>query len=202
MAEHSRYKVTAKQAGIEKDVLINKLNIINQKTLDDTETLLLQDTYTHFIALSEKGEITINLSLLFSIHTYFLGTLYPWAGKIRKVDISKDNVLFASVRYINSSLKAFEKILKKNIPKESDSKKITAKKLAIIHNEINAIHPFRDGNGRTIRLLLDLLAVHSGYQLIDYAKSSKQEYTSACVAGMVRNNEKLEKILHKGLKKK
>ena len=45
MAEHSRYKVTAKQSGVERDVLKNKLNITDQKILDDTETILLQDTY-------------------------------------------------------------------------------------------------------------------------------------------------------------
>tara|TARA_B100001971_G_C18258868_1_gene584759 strand:- start:3596 stop:4042 length:447 start_codon:yes stop_codon:yes gene_type:complete len=110
MAEHSRYKVTAKQAGVEKYVLKNKLDITDQKSLDDTETILLQDTYTYFIEILEKGEIKFNLSLFFDTHKYFLFTLYSWAGKIREVDISKDGVHFASCRYIDSSIKEFEKI--------------------------------------------------------------------------------------------
>jgi|TARA_Y100000310_G_scaffold266048_1_gene277346 cell filamentation protein len=149
----------------------------------------------------EKGEIKFNLSLLFDIHKYFLNTLYSWAGKIREVDISKDNMLFASSRYINSSLKEFKKILKKNIPKQSDDKKTIAQKLALIHSELNAIHPFRDGNGRIIRLFLDLLALHSGYEMIDYSKSSKQGYINACIDGMVKDNKKMEIILYNGLKR-
>jgi len=164
MAEHSRYKVTAKQADIEKGVLKNKLNIVDQKTLNDTETILLHDTYAHFVEILENGSMVFDIFLLFDIHKYFLNTLYSWDGKIREVDISKDGMLFASCKYINSAIAEFEKDFKNNIPKKFDSKKIFAQKLATVHTELNAIHPFRDGNGRTIRLFLDLIALNSGYQ--------------------------------------
>jgi cell filamentation protein len=80
-----------------------------------------------------------------------------------------------------------------------DNKQIISEKLAIIHCEFNAIHPFREGNGRTIRLFLDLLAVNSKYKLIDYSKSPQTNYIKACIAGMQKNYAKMQNILYKGL---
>lgn len=120
MAEPSRYSVSYKEAGIENGVLKNKLSIKNQKKLDDAETVLLADTYTHFFDLLEKRKITLDTSLLFNIHKYFLGTLYSWAGKTRTINISKDGILFAPVKHINNSLKIFEKILKKETGERYD----------------------------------------------------------------------------------
>ena len=105
MAEHSRYHVSDNAAGVNKGILKNKLGIRSKKKLDDAETLLLADTYSHFFALLKQGKLTFDLSLLFSIHRYFFTTLYDWAGKLRTVDISKDGMLFAPVKYLDRSVK-------------------------------------------------------------------------------------------------
>lgn len=202
MAEPSRYSVSEEEASIENGILQNKLGLKNQKALDDAETILLDDSYTHFFDLLEKRKITFDLSLLFSIHKFFLGTLYSWAGKVRTIDISKEGMLFAPMKHINNSLKEFEKILKKNIPTEKDTKKQIMKKLAIIHNEYNAIHPFREGNGRTIRLFLDLAVAQFGYQPINWSKKQQKEYIEACIKGMVQEYKPMEKIIYLGLHKK
>lgn len=201
MAEPSRYDVNDKDAGIKHGVLINKLGIKNQKTLDDAETILLNDAYAYFFDLLEKEKLEFTLDLLFDIHRYFLKPLYPWAGKVRAIDISKDGMLFAPVRYIDSSLKSFKKILKKQSPTEKDSKKQIAHKLAVIHNEFNAIHPFREGNGRTIRLFLDLLATQNGYGTIDWEKKTQTAYVKACIKGMEQNHKPMENLIYAGLKK-
>lgn len=180
MAEHSRYDV----AGDEGRILKNKLGITDQKALEDTETLLLEDTYVHFFSLLQKEKLRFNVKLIFEIHKYFLGTLYAWAGKIRSVEISKDGILFCASSQIKKELKILDKIIKKNIPLFKDNRKIISEKFAVIHCEFNAIHPFREGNGRTIRLFLDLLAVNSGYGLIDYGKTFKKDYIKTCMAGM------------------
>ena len=103
---------------------------------------------------------------------------------------------------IGSALKEFEKLLKKQLPGKSDDKPAVSEKLAIIHCEFNAIHPFREGNGRTIRLFLDLLALSYGYSLIDFGKTSKRTYIEACIAGMSQNYSKMKSVIYKGLKKK
>lgn len=201
MAEHSRYHVSDSAAGLDKDILKNKLGLKTKKKLDEAEGLLLADSYTHFFDLLKEDEVVFDLSLLFSIHYFFFHTLYAWAGKVRTVDISKDGMLFAPVKYLHHSLKEFEAILQKQLPTSSDSKDTAAKKLAIIHNEFNVIHPFREGNGRTIRLLLDLLVGNSGYQPIDWSKKPDAEYLTACIAGASGRHGAMTQIIKKGLKK-
>lgn len=123
MAGHSRYHVSDEAAGVSDGVLKNKLGIKDKKQLENAETLLLADTYSHFFEMIKKGKVKFDLSLLFAIHRYFLGTLYDWAGKTRTVDISKAGMLFASVKYIDKSLKDFDKFINKNLPKQGDEKK-------------------------------------------------------------------------------
>lgn len=199
MTEHSRYHVSDKETGINNGVLKNKIGIKSKKKLDNAETLLLADTYTHFFKLLKEDKVKFNLSLLFSIHRYFFETLYDWAGEIRTVDISKEGVLFAPVKYIDKSLKVFEILLKKELPKHSDTKEELSKKLAIIHNEFNIIHPFREGNGRTIRLFLDLITVSLGYDPIDWSKKSNADYINACIEGTLGKHEAMTRVVKQGL---
>lgn len=200
MAGHSRYHVSDKSAGLEKSVLKNKFGLKAQKDIDDTEGLLLADTYEYFFERLRAGEVHFDLSLFFDIHKYFLEPLYEWAGKQRSIDISKDGMLFAPVLHLNETLKQFEHSLTTNIPREKDTKMIIARKLAMIHNEFNAIHPFREGNGRTVRLFLDLVAVYTGYAPINYG-IKLTSYTKACIAGMGNNNLPMERTIYHGLRK-
>lgn len=190
MGGASRYST----GGDEGDILKNKLGIKGVKELEDAETVLLTDAYAHFLELLSKGKFIINLGLIFDLHEYFLGPLYTWAGKIRTVNISKDGTLFAPAQHIESALRQFEPDFEKNKPRAADSKKEIAKKLAFIHCELNVIHPFREGNGRTLRLLLDLLTVQAGYEPIDFTKISDETYIKACQRGMLQNYRLMEKI--------
>jgi cell filamentation protein len=199
MAEHSRYYVSDNDASVNKGILKNKLGIKSKKKLSEAETLLLADTYTHFFELLNKKKVTFDLSLLFSIHEYFLSHLYDWAGKVRVVNISKDEILFAPVKYIDKALMKFNKLLKETLPKQSNANNEVSQKLAIIHNEFNVIHPFREGNGRTIRLFLDLIAVSVGYDPIDWSKTPNKDYFKACIQGVNGNHEPMAKIIKKGL---
>ena len=197
MAEHSRYNVNSKSSELENGILKNELDIKNQKDLEDIESILLADSYFHFSQQIEL--IEINLKFLFKLNKYFLGNIYSWAGKLRNVDISKNQTLFAPAIHLKQTLKQFEKILKENTPSKKDTKQQIAKKIAIIHCELNAIHPFREGNGRTIRLFIDLICQKFGYKNIDYSKSSKPSYVKACILGMNMDYSKMEKIIYKGL---
>lgn len=200
MAEHSRYNISKKSSDIENGILRNKLEIKDQKNLEDIESILLADSYFHFA--QQISLIKINLEFLFEVNKYFLGNLYSWAGKLRNLDISKNGTLFALAIHLKQSLKDFEKILEKNMPSQEDTKQLIAKKLSVIHCELNAIHPFREGNGRTIRLFIDLICQKTGYKNIDYSKSSKTSYLNACISGMTMDYSKMEKIIYRGLKPK
>ena len=197
MAEHSRYNVS----GNEGDLLKNKLGITKQKVLEDTETLLLKDTYVHFFSFLQTEKLKFNVKLIYEINKYFLSILYEWAGKTRTVEISKGGILFCAISQIKKALKDLDQILKENMQLPEDNRKIISKKLSIIHCEFNAIHPFREGNGRTIRLFLDLLAVNNGHSLIDYSQILKENYIKACVASIQKDYSKMQRILYKGLSK-
>lgn len=202
MAERSRYDVGGDQGIAKKGVLKNKLGVSDQKILEDMETALLHDTYEYFFSLLAQRKIKFNLKLIFKIHSYFLSPLYSWAGKIRLVDISKSNVLFAKFPHIEAALERFEKLLSKCLPNQEETKEQIARKLAIIHCEFNAIHPFREGNGRTIRLFLDLIAVDLNFSPIDFSKTENHRYIKACMAGMTKDYELMTDVIEKGLKKK
>jgi cell filamentation protein len=201
MAEHSRYSLSDAGANIQDSILKNKLGILNQKDLDDAETLLFSDAYRHFFDLLSEEKLIFSFALVLEIHAYFLKPLYSWAGKIRNINISKDGILFATADHIPAALKEFDQTLKTSLPKDKDTKRQLAVKLALIHCELNAIHPFREGNGRTIRLFLDLLASHIGYDPIDWSQQTQNYYIRACVKGMAREYGEMEKIIYKGLNK-
>jgi len=200
MAEASRYNVGGDEAASE--ILKNKLGIKDQKALEDTETVLLSDTYEYFLEKLETDKLKFDTDLIFDIHKYFLSTLYSWAGKTRNVQISKDGVLFCKAEHIENVMKDFSKLMKKLLSKKPDNKSDFAEKLASIHCEFNAIHPFREGNGRTIRLFLDLLALENDYDLIDFGKTTKKSYIEACIAGMSGNCSKMKSVIYKGLRRK
>ncbi|MDD5721347.1 MAG: Fic family protein [Candidatus Pacebacteria bacterium] len=201
MAGHSRYNITNKSAGLEGGVLKNKLGISSQKELEDAETILLVDAYEFFLSKENRDIATFDVKFLFSIHKYFLSTLYDWAGRKREVDISKGKMMFASVNHLDSSLKYLDKILKEDIPKKQDKKNDIAYKIAFIHNEYNAVHPFREGNGRTIRLFLDLLVSSIGYEMIDWSPKSKNDYIKACIFGSIGNHKPMINFILKRLRK-
>jgi cell filamentation protein len=199
MTEHSRYDVSRKGAGIgPSGILVNKLGIKDQQGLDDAETILLNDAYAHFFDLLVQGKVKFDFPLLISIHGYFLGPLYVWAGKLRTVDISKDGMLFAPVTFLAASIKNFKNVLHVNLPSKKDSLKRAAEKIAIIHDEFNAVHPFREGNGRTIRLFLDLMVARIDFCPVDWAQKG---YMRACRRGISQNHTEMAHLIERSFGK-
>ncbi|MBT5016818.1 cell filamentation protein Fic [Candidatus Peregrinibacteria bacterium] len=198
MAAASRYNVD----GDEADVSKNKLGITDPKELGDAETVLLTDAYDYFLELLDKGKLNLKLDLIFELHEYFLGMLYSWAGKVRTVNISKGNMLFMPPNQIKKVLKDFESEFKKNCPRPDDSKKEIVRKIAYLYCELNVIHPFREGNGRTIRLFMDLFLASCGYEGLDFRKISEVEYIAACKKGTLKDYKPMEKIVFGLLNKK
>src|SRR3989339_750887 len=84
---------------------------------------------------------------------------------------------------------------------KEDKVKFDLSLLFTIHNEFNIIHPFREGNGRTIRLFLDLIVVSIGYDPIDWSKTQNSEYIRACIQGFSNKQLAMIKIIKRGLKK-
>lgn len=112
------------------------------------------------------------------IYKFLFGNIYDWAGKVRLVNISKGNQ-FCRVEYIEQQMgEIFEKLQSENHLQEVSSQRELAKRLAYYMGEINAIHPFREGNERCQRMFIQLLSASVEYQL-DFMKISEEEMLEA-----------------------
>ena len=137
-----------------------------------------------------------------AIHFRLFSDLYEFAGQVRAVDMKKgeNSVPFCYVQFIESEQ---ERIFG-NLRKEHDfaglDEETFTKKLAWLASELNALHPFRKGNGRAIRCFLILLAANAGYEL-DYSRVTKEELIDADIRAFCGEIGALEslytKIVHR-----
>ena len=102
------------------------------------------------------------------IHSYLFGGLYDFAGQIRKTNIAKGNFQFANVMYLDNTLKTIE-----TMP-EGTFDEIVGKYI-----EMNIAHPFREGNGRSMRIWLDLMLKRNLQRCVDWSKIDKNDYLEA-----------------------
>lgn len=112
------------------------------------------------------------------IHEYLFEGLYDFAGQIRLKDISKGGFRFSSHMYLEESLNKIEKM------PESTFEQIVAK-----YVEMNIAHPFMEGNGRSMRIWLDLILKKSLAQCIDWTKIDKADYLNAMERSPVNDLE-------------
>lgn len=143
------------------DILVNKLDIKNKELLKEYERQIVAIKLLEL----EKQPIdnSFDIKHFSNIHTFLFEDIYEFAGCFRNEDIAKDNFKFARWEYIEDELiNLLEKLKKENYLKGLDKKTI-ANKLAYYIAELNVLHPFREGNGRTIREFIRQLAKHNGY---------------------------------------
>lgn len=142
--------------------LINKLGIRNEEQLARAEA---QITFAKAVMLEENPiEGSFDFEHFKKIHEFLLCDIYEWAGQIRTVNISKKRTKFLDAASIeNIADKCFSKIANGYL--ENISFKEFVKRIAEFYNEVNFIHPFREGNGRTQRIYFTQLIRHYGYDI-------------------------------------
>ena len=153
----------------------------------DTESLSAFENDLAMARMLELQETPIlgdfNLSHLCAIHHWIFQDVYPWAGQIRKVDIGKNDTRFLTHTAIPESFdQVQERILKTDCfaSLHGDLAAFSAEAGAIL-GQINIIHAFREGNGRTQRELLQLLALRAGFSL-RWGGVSDMAMKQACIA--------------------
>ena len=142
------------------------------KWMRDMETSLDEKSKQKAYELFESGFVD-NIEVgtvkgLQQIHGYIFGGLYDFAGQIRTVNISKGGFAFASARFLRGSLEKIEQM------PENTFEDIVNK-----YVEMNVAHPFREGNGRSTRIWLDLILKKNLKQCVDWSLIDKAEYLSA-----------------------
>ncbi|OOF56777.1 Fic/DOC family protein [Rodentibacter myodis] len=183
----------------ENGVLVNKKGIKEQKELDRVERTV---SYMRAIELENnpiKGKF--NLAHLKAIHKHLFGDIYAWAGKIRDGYLQKGGQDFVmGYRIIPEADKLFTQLKKEQFLKNTEPEKI-AERLAYYMGEINAIHPFREGNGRTQRVFIAQLAKEVGYEL-NFQNVTQEQMIEASIQAHRLNYKPLEQIIRDGLNKK
>lgn len=177
-------------------VLKNKLNIQNAEELKSAEREITALRTAQ--AMIDRIEGNFDFEHLKKIHHIMFGDIYEWAGKIRTVNISKGNQ-FCICEYIEDQMgEIFKKLRQENYLQDCKEKSEIAKKLAYYLGEINSIHPFREGNGRTQRMFIEHLASSLGYQL-DFMKIGSKEMLEASVRTFVLDYKLMEELMLRGL---
>jgi len=156
----------------------NKFDIKNGDLLDQVEADL---TTLRLIELHMNPKKSIfNTNALKMMHNHIFQDLYPFAGEIRREEISKGNTLFCKSEFIESSLeKLFQDIETKGFfKKKSDDAFIEG--IVFLMGELNIIHPFREGNGRCIRAFVGNIALNNDY-CIHWSKTNADEILNAVI---------------------
>lgn len=181
------------------DVLANKLGIKDEKILIELE----QDLTNHRLAeLSEeplKG--SFGVTHLKNIHKYIFMDIYPFAGKFREEDIWKGDTFFCRSQFINQALEELLEKLKAEKFLVGLSLIEFSKRAAVYMAELNMIHPFREGNGRTIREFIRCLALKCSY-VIYWSLVDSQKLLKASIISVDNNFAPLTDCLYKSIENK
>lgn len=160
-------------------MLENKFGISYQAELDRIEE---KNSKIKAKRLFESGDInTISVGTfegLSYIHRYFFEDIYYFAGKIRDVNMAKGNFRFAPVMYLKEALKNIEKM------PMSTFDEIIEK-----YVEMNIAHPFREGNGRSTRIWLDIMLKKGIGKVVDWSKVDKGDYLLAMERSPIKDIE-------------
>lgn len=115
---------------------------------------------------------------LAKIHKYLFDKIYDFAGELRKVNISKGNFRFAPLMYLDAALQSIDKM------PQSTFDEIVEK-----YVEMNVAHPFREGNGRSTRIWLDLMLKKEIGYVVDWSKVDKEDYLLAIERSPIKDIE-------------
>lgn len=160
-------------------VLENKFNITNSAELAKVEEKISK---TKALELFKKGLLNDleagTFDSLSKIHKFLFDEIYDFAGEIRNVNIAKGNFRFAPVIYLETALKNIDKM------PQSTFDEIIEK-----YVEMNVAHPFREGNGRSTRIWLDLILKKQLGKVVDWSSVDKEDYLLAMERSPIKDIE-------------
>ncbi len=169
-------------------ILENKLNITDQVELARAEEKISK---THAKKMFETGYLNTlkpgTFETLKIIHKYLFEEIYEFAGQLRKINIAKGNFRFTPLTYLEEAIKNIEKM------PQSTYEEIIEK-----YVEMNIAHPFREGNGRSTRIWLDLILKKELNVVVDWSKVDKTDYLLAMERSPIKDLE-IKEVLKQGL---
>ena len=157
----------------------NKLGITDSFKLANEEERISKKKALDLFQTDYLNELKSgSLEALVKIHRHLFEDIYEFAGQLRRVNIAKGNFRFAPAIYLNEALKSIEKM------PQSTFDEIIEK-----YVEMNIAHPFREGNGRSARIWLDLILKSELNKVVDWSKVDKDDYLLAMERSPVKDIE-------------
>jgi len=169
-------------------ILENKLNIDNQIDLAKAEEKISKQKAKQLFDSGDINKVEVGtFAGLAFIHAYLFEDIYHFAGKVRTVNIAKGNFRFAPLMYLKQSLEYIDGMLQNSFDRIIEK-----------YVEMNIAHPFREGNGRAMRIWLDIILKKEITQVIDWNLVDKKEYLSAMERSVV-NDVEIKNLLRQAL---
>ena len=169
-------------------ILENKLNIDNQIDLAKAEEKISKQKAKQLFDSGDMNKVEVGtFAGLAFIHAYLFEDIYHFAGQVRTLNIAKGNFRFAPLMYLKQSLEHIDSMPQNNFDKIIEK-----------YVEMNIAHPFREGNGRAMRIWLDIILKKEITQVIDWNLVDKKEYLSAMERSVV-NNVEIKNLLRQAL---
>jgi cell filamentation protein len=166
----------------EHEILPNLLGFSLEKEIGLSE---FEGFVTAEILLAEALTLAtkFDVNYILKIHYLALKHLYAFAGKFREVNMSKRGFTFPAARFLPQSMMQFEMEMLSKLPKKYSEKESLIKDVAKVHAELLFIHPFREGNGRTARILANQMLRKAGYNPLKFEliENEKRDFYIACV---------------------
>ncbi|HMQ76042.1 MAG TPA: Fic family protein [Flavobacteriales bacterium] len=183
--------------GDQGEVLPNLLGLTEQRAVDLAEAEgFLRAEMTLYDELHDGT--TFDLDYVQRMHKLALGRLYAFAGKWRDVNLSKGGFNFPSVKFLDVTMRDFDQHVLKNMPDIYADRDALIRDIALVHGELLFIHPFREGNGRTARLLADMMAQKQGHGKLHWERIGRvrfDEYVQAVQQAALDNRQPMEAII-------
>ena len=160
-------------------ILENKLQITNQVELAKAEEKISKKKAKQLFDSGDIAKVQVGtFAGLSFIHAYLFEDIYDFAGQIRTVNIAKGNFRFAPLMYLKQSLEHIDTMPQSNFDEIIEK-----------YVEMNIAHPFREGNGRSTRIWLDLIFKKEIKLVVDWNLVDKEEYLSAMQRSVVKDIE-------------
>lgn len=164
------------------------LGIRDDVTLADAEAEFAAVALEHILIDAPPFDLTY----LRNLHRQLFGEIYPWAGDVRTTDISKGTTRFCTadriVREAERIMRELDRLDPSSLPRAEVIRYVSE-----TFGELNLVHPFREGNGRTLRLFFEHFLVFNGYA-VDWSRVERDEWLAACIAAVHCRYEPLEAI--------
>ena len=202
----SRYTVSGDNAEMQyvdeaQTVLVNKLGITDLGELQEKEEELLIKAYELLFA-EIRSDTPGTCELLKHIHRQIFGELYEWAGNWRTVNISKPGVNWPPPNHLESAMQEFEQsVLSKYSASAINNDNDFCKAVGQTQGEFLAIHPFREGNARAIKLYTDILAAQTERPILYYDNTDqgKQNYIEAAKSAILKDYDPITSLIEEAL---